>query len=272
MSPLVHSSCILLLFCIHTSWAQEVTKLPPFPSARNIRPTIDAHVSKLDSVFVYSYTVRNDTRAAQSINGIMIEIGECSAYLYLMPTNWRPGIYRHHSLRVWSWGSMDDADDIHPGNSNRQLGFTSSGLPGIMVARIRGNNRQELIDSTGAEPEYDMTDADIYHNCVFRQTVAPRVVPKSTSTTLLLDTLLAYVLQARDLGWIASKRSAEKYFHLFAAIRSDSIQANVGSLSSQCDTILRFVQDDVGTEISSEAYALIYFNTLYLKERLHSGN
>jgi hypothetical protein len=83
-----------------------------------------------------------------------------------------------------------------------------------------------------------------------------------------LDTLTSFVARSRELGWITTQSTSDKYLSYFATAKIGSQQNNIAAVRLALNNVLRDVDIDSSSTLSSEAYALLRFNTEYLLEHL----
>jgi hypothetical protein len=80
----------------------------------------------------------------------------------------------------------------------------------------------------------------------------------------IADSLLAYVDSSYAFGWILSTTVHDKYTNYFTTARSQIQGANLAGARTTLQTVLAEVDIDSSSTLTSEAYALIRYNTEYL--------
>ena len=167
------------------------------------------------------------------------------------------------------WGA--DSATIEPGQSLGGFVMVSKGLPAIRRCVVSPFFDFDSLFSEERFPnEEDIPNTDSIQNAVkfYGWTVGPTAPPKIFIGSDWLDTLTSYVSQSRSLVWITTQRIAAKYTNYFASAKSQ-LQANN---TAQARAILQSVLIDVNVDnlstLTSEAYALIRYNTEYLLAQL----
>jgi hypothetical protein len=127
----------------------------------------------------------------------------------------------------------------------------------------------EELDSlvTAGFPENDVL-RPWYSDALAGKTVSPRLTFTTLNPTLMIDSLLYYTFESRNLTWIANQSTADKYTGLYTRAKSDFQQNNTTSARARLDTVLRQIPLDSVANLTSEAYALLKFNTEYLLSQL----
>jgi phosphoribosyl-AMP cyclohydrolase len=105
----------------------------------------------------------------------------------------------------------------------------------------------------------------------FGWTVGPTAPPLDLVPTVWLDTLSSYTSQSLLLGWITTQAIADKYLSYFSSARAELVQGDSAGARTPLQQVLRDVDIDSTTNLTSEAYALIRYNTEYLLSQLPAG-
>jgi hypothetical protein len=158
---------------------------------------------------------------------------------------------------------------IKPGNSVEGIVLMSKGLPGIRSFTVMPDFQDDLFfpnpDDTTITDDID----SIRHVINFYgNTVGPTAPPINFIPTVWCDTLTSYTTQSRTLGWIKDDATENKYLGYFASAKTKLVQQdNVGARTILLQA-LKDVDIDSTTNFTSEAYALICYNTKYLLAQL----
>jgi hypothetical protein len=160
---------------------------------------------------------------------------------------------------------------VGPGDSLR-VSLRSIALPGI--------NRFWAEGWYGpiSEQEYDSLVAigfspnDIlkpwYLDAYEGKTVTP-VLPSLLLNNLdFLDTLASYTTDSRPLGWIKDQPTADKYLSYFSSARARLVQGDSAGARTPLQQVLHDVEIDSTANLTSEACALLRYNTEYLVDKL----
>ena len=196
----------------------------------------------------------------------------------------------------WSNTNIDpsglhvERTDIGPGDSMTGFSFSSRGLPIIINSYLQGN--APGLAFTG-DPPAEMSvllDSILVfpNNSVVRQTIGPKDPMMSLMPVTFLDTLLSYTRQSADLGWLGRERdndcddderpedgvakNIEKRLEKARRFleREDPLQARkeLEKLVQKVERIWKRSQDQDKSLMTSEAYALLKYNTDYLIDHL----
>jgi hypothetical protein len=180
---------------------------------------------------------------------------------------------------LWSGGYtnaltaiFDGEPYLLPGQSLGGFEMMSKGLPGIRRCIV-----SPYFDVIALFPDPDDTTLTDYGPPVdsvrqavkFRTfTIGPTAPPSNFVSLIFLDTLSSYATRSRTLHWVANQSTADKYAGLFARAKSDLQQNNTNAARARLDTVLRQIPLDSIANLTSEAYALLKFNTEYLLSQL----
>ncbi len=192
------------------------------------------------------------------------------------PTGWifGLGIASAPSRGYASWGSRDEPFRLSPGQVLTGLSLTSRGLPGVREARL-----QPPVPYGDLPEQYDDPDelAKFVDTLMLRtKTVAPKAPPANFVPLEFLNYLIALLHDSRQQGWIkvdgihqsllaellAAKRSLE-------AGRDEPARGQLKAFANEVQAVSCPEFSCPGNKpLTSEAYALLYFNGQYLVERL----
>src|SRR3990172_2712483 len=253
-----------------------------FEPTTKISPMIGARVSRHgDSLlFTYDYTIRNGATSVQRLQDFDIEIGSSLSNTVSPGDSWHTGFYSIASVFGWydsrgQDGVPDPLDGIAPDSLEKGFSFSSVGLPAIVNSYSRG--KPAVILSFPDEPPSEIVDAlrplrAFPHNSVVRRTVGPRDPTYPFDTLVFVDTLLSYVTESHSLNWINSESIADKYTSYFILARTQLESNNVSVARLKLQQVLTDVDVDSSSSLTSEAYALLRYNTEYLLDHLPAGS
>jgi hypothetical protein len=278
-----------------------------FEPATKIAPKASAVVSweKDSNTFVYSYTIANGPHSKQNLLSFFLEFPKGIEPINETANRWFNGrahfatAGRSEKTEGWDW--MGD-QGLEPGWSTDGFALASSSLPGMTNAYFRG-----AVKMLGfpAEPPFEI-DRQVARlevfptNHVRRATVGPVLLPDQISLSTLLDTLISYTRQSANLGWLGKERdddcddderpdagiarNIEQRFQKAKRelTKGDSVQARkeLEKLVQKVERIWKRSQEDEKKHrkdkwekrdqviMTSEAYALLKYNTEYLVDRL----
>lgn len=237
----------------------QVTAEPTLPLPRD-RLSVDVRVTvrRAGEVLRYAYTLFNRSSSLQSADDFLLEP---TAGLRIAAiggrANWKPAsgpsFVRWTNLILFG-----DENFIRPGELDSNFSIQREGVPRIGRYYVQGHNGDEFSGS------------GILINSASGFTVAPSdsVIPFVTLD--FLDTLTGYTIQSRTIGWVKDQQTSDKYIGYFNSIKNNLQQNNVGSARAVLQQVLRDVDIDSSSALTSEAYALIRYNSEYLMGQLPS--
>jgi hypothetical protein len=153
---------------------------------------------------------------------------------------------------------------IRPGYTDSNFSALSRGLPAIVHFFAQGEND----NSESAEIDLDLWYQNVLVNSCQGNSVGPQDPLNHTSALAFIDTLLSFVARSRSLGWITDQRIADKYTNYFITVRSRLQQADTWDANKALQSVLAQANLDSSSALTSEAYALIRYNTEYLIAQL----
>jgi len=210
----------------------------------------------------YYYRWSNDSTSAQKIRSIFLQDANHEAiaisppgWLSLLPT-------KPFNAILWDLGDSQKRRMIKAGQSGEGFELRDTGLPAIIRYFVKGYAPSTIWD----EPEHTDEEVrnDILMNSVSGFTIAPKLPPSPFEPLNFLDTLSSYTTQSRSLGWINNQPTADKYLGYFSTARAKLVQRDSGGARTILQQVLHDVDIDSTANLTSEAYALLKFNTEYL--------
>lgn len=100
------------------------------------------------------------------------------------------------------------------------------------------------------------------------QTIGPSNPPSPFDSLKFLDTLKSYTTRSRSLGWIGDQTTTAKYTTFCDSAKAQLQRGDVRKTRASLDSATANAQRDSGNVLTSEAYALIFFNAKFLLSRL----
>ncbi len=177
-----------------------------------------------------------------------------------------------------SWTSPYGMFRVSPGTTLDSVVVTSHGIPSLRrfvaspsynpkpAVEITPENEDSVYMNT-PEPtaEQDSAEVALEDSIKVRGwTIGPTAPPLNFDGSSWLDTLTSYTTQSRSLGWIKDQARADKYSGYFASAKTSLQQNNTGAARSTLQQVVQQVNIDSTSSLTSEAYALIRYNTEYL--------
>lgn len=196
----------------------------------------------------------------------------------LGPPDWTLGLGFHskNDVRGYaSWGGIEDSSLILPGQSLEGFQLTSYGLPGIRTVEVHPdidwqNVPDEFSDSAKAR---QLRDSLIFST----KTVGPTAPPADFVPKEFLNYLISLLHDSRDLGWVKEDKAQEKLLKQLLKAKRDLEKDKTANAVKELKKFVEEVEDSSCREfhcrdrrkaLTSEAYALLYFNGQYLIEQL----
>jgi len=165
------------------------------------------------------------------------------------------------------------AGQIKPGEEKHGFALSSKGLPAIRnFTAVPIFDPNDYYPSVGNVPNPDSLaqivdqerEAIKYHG----YTIGPSAPPLNFVATAWCDTIMSYTTQSRTIGWITNQTTTNKYLNYFTTTKTQLHANNIGGARSTLQTVLTNAISDSTSNLTSEAYALIYYNTQYLLTQL----
>ncbi len=194
------------------------------------------------------------------------------------PDGWLQSLEIHygHPRRGWAgWGSSDEPFRVAPARSQDGYELTSYGLPGLRPAEI-----EPAIDLNALPDEYfgnvelsvALQEGLVFHT----KTVGPKAPPATFVPLEFLNYLIALLHDSRQQGWVTVDGIHQSLLAKLLAAKRSLEAGRTQPAKGQLNAFLNEVQAVSCPQFScpgnkpltSEAYALLYFNGQFLAERL----
>lgn len=168
-----------------------------------------------------------------------------------------------------SWGSTFNETEIPPGGQLANLTITSYGLPSIRSYLIKPKYNPPPVDEGQVTKEsFDSLRTTTSSLAQGGFTIGPMARPFPFDSLKFLDTLKSYTSRSLSLGWITSSTVATKYNTLFDTIKAQIQRGSGQAARIALDSVIANCNRDSSGAVTSEAYALLRFNSQYLKSHL----
>jgi hypothetical protein len=194
------------------------------------------------------------------------------------PEGWLSGLRidrERPSYGSAGWGSMDEPFRILPGHTLQGFQLTSYGLPGIRATEILPDiDIENLPEEFDENPEAirQLRQSLTFHT----KTVAPKAPPATFVPIEFLNYLITLVHDSRQIGWITRDGAKTS---LLAKLTNAKRKLEVGDAKVTKNILKAFLNEVEATScqefecpgnkpLTSEAYALLFFNGQFLWERL----
>jgi len=231
----------------------------------NITVNVGCDATKDDNVYAFKYSVYNDSESEQRVDYFTVAC-KTDSIVKTQPQGWDS-----RSHWVWNqegWGTevfnWNKPKEILPGRSLDSFKIVSPDLPVISLYVVRGENMLPLT----TEYTSDEDSTDFVNNSVKGFTIGPSTLPNPFVPLNFLDTLINYTQRSLELDWITNQNIADKYDSLFSTAKTLLEGNHIPWVNSTLHTVLAEANEDSSGNITSEAYALLRYNTEYLIENL----
>lgn len=284
----------IIFICITmTCWYTTIFAQGIIIAGDKIKPILKTIIHKENSGFLYKYTISNDTGAQQEIYRFLLIPSSAIAVNNLnAPEKWYIGV---HNEDLFIINCVASDKNIKPGNSLGIFSFYSFSIPGVIIFYAEGEHPLPSFPEGMADdsiPGYD--DLTPYGPGVVGRTIGPTVPPINFVATIWCDTLLSYTRQSVALCWLKTTRdddcdddeqpndgvakNIEKRIEKAKKelMKGDSVKARkeLEKLVKKVERIYKKSEElekkkrEREMTMTSEAYALLKYNTEYLIERL----
>ncbi len=238
-----------------------------FLPAASAKADVNCKVSHRDDIYMFNYEVFNKHNSKRRIQKFHIEHG-----LYDLngsaPFGWKYGHAVKKTPASWVYDLSNTANLILPGQSKKGFIIESFGLPKII---------NFYIQSERGSAQYNGDDVlikmhnDIINNSFKGKTIAPFEISSPFIPINFIDTLKNYNTQSYELGWIKEEPTLTKYNNYLTTAKNYLIEGDSTSARNELQLVINDCVADSSTVLTSEAFALLYFNTEYLISQLPEG-
>jgi hypothetical protein len=220
-----------------------------------VQLTVNMRVVQVNQKFQYDFFIRSSSSSLQDLQEFAVD-RLTDSVVFAQPR--RLWVTSLPWPRVISWycDGLYGFNYILPGENSSEFAFTTvdTTLPRIIKFYAQGVNGKP--------------SDDIMTNSFYGLTVGPSKPPSPFMPLDFLDTLTNYTTQSRLLGWIKDQTTTDKYSGYFSSAKTSLQQNNIASTRATLQQVLQDANVDSTANITSEAYALICYNTEYLLSQL----
>jgi len=209
----------------------------------------------------YTYSVYNIPDSKQSLEEFAVRNFANEPNSILKPKNW--AFNPHLRFRLVSWDIQHFLEQhrealLEPGELLDTLSFRSDGLPRVARFFALGNNGR-----------LDNKINNLINNSFSGLTLGPWLPDSTLSLESFTDTLETFRFRScEELGWANDTTVCGQLENQLSQVKTalqnqDSIQA-----ANVLAEFIALVEQEKETSLTSEGYALLFFNSEYLAERL----
>jgi len=253
---------------LYGNWASTPQALPSgFYPRDKVNLTLNAIVKNIGGRFSYNYKLQSLSSSKQMINAFVLVTPPDSITNGASPVDWDFGGVPAEAV---GWLAPEGFDAfIKPGFSDSSFYFETTRQPAIIQSLIRGDNGSwSSIFGDTVDYSIEQWFDEAKSNSFKTTTVGPADLPNPFVPLNYLDTLSSYATESRTLSWIKDQTTVNKYLGYFSSAKAQLQSNNVAGTRLTLQTILANAISDSTSNLSSEAYALIYYNTQYLLGQL----
>ncbi len=244
----------------------QIDSIDMFFPRNNFTALLKANVfTSYNDTLLFNYQIYNEPISRQSINVFDIKTGMDSVISVSSPNGWI-GDSRHKAV-IWDDSTYDKGIifkyKIKPGQTRSNFSYRTNGLPIITNAYLRGCNYQwqgDYINNTRRN--------DYLNNSVIIKTIAAKLPPSPFIPINFIDTIKTYCDSSYSLSWIKEEPTLTKYNNYLTTAKNYLIEGDSTSARSELQLVINDCVADSSTVLTSEAFALLYFNTEYLISQL----
>jgi hypothetical protein len=231
-----------------------------FPANR-LTVKCKAKVERNGYNFAYLYSWSNDSSSEQSVNSITLFNSSCDGEVE-SPWRWL-GKSGGTVAPIIGWSAVTYYEQmILPSTVKDSFKVNCDKYPKIIDFYIQGNCLAPDFST------YEEVINDLIHNSFHGYTIGPGDQTENIIPFNFIDTLLQYSSRSSELGWMTNQTTANKYDSLFNLTKAQLQQNNNNTARATLQTVLQQVDIDSTNYLTSEAYALLRYNTEYLLENI----
>jgi len=240
--------------------------VPEYVPMNLLTTQVNCKVERSQYGFLYNYTIKNDSTSKQPIWRFVVEKPYEYVYAGSDTPNEKWNDYYSDNWDLYLWEVNTDLqkypfDYLSPGEEKSDYKLETE-TPLIYIGNyyIQGKN--------GEEPYNDLY---ILVNSVKGKTLYGKYPPDPFIPLNFLDILINYTDSSYSLGWITNQPTTDKYDSLFITAKTQLQQNNNNAARTTLQTVLQEVDVDSTNNLTSEAYALLRYNTEYLINQIPEG-
>jgi hypothetical protein len=225
-------------------------------------PEINCNVSNLDNQLKFQYIIGNDGNSQQTIYEFYIS----NIAVNSVDADSESGNGFEAALfdNMWLFSASSPSTLIPPGKTVGDFWYIGEGLPGVSKSYLRGLIPPELARGISDESMRE----SVYDNSVIKTTIGLKGIPDNIEPKSYVDTLIYYTTQSYELHWIEN----EGIFNSLTVKLENAKDHLANDRNGQAANVLNAITNEVeaqnGNQLTSEAYALLYYNAEYLIEQI----
>ncbi len=245
----------------------DQNKIRPDQLPRNVLyANVKSVIEKSGSKYFYSYTVINSNESVQSIEDFVLENHAEKPALVLSPFDWEFSPNIPDDLISWSIKfpvEYHRESLIQPNKISDSLKFLSNGIPRVASFYLQGNNGDYGI----VRPE------GLKLNSFSGYTLGPWLPDSSMSLIDFSDTLETFRFRScEELDWATDATVCGQLENELSQVKTALLAEDSLAAANALQRFIDLVEAEKEASLTSEGYALMYFNAQYLKKRTGSNS
>jgi hypothetical protein len=261
---------VVLLFTPSLSYSQLRTEIIngdtvlifKHPQKGLINEVLTIDINKGLANYTYNYSLSNESGAKQNI-WLWLIISDSKISAVQSPENWN-SLSTGEPNRI-SWASRNSSFRIKPGEKLEGFSFESEFLPKIKKYYMEG--WEQIVLQAGQEPD-SIENPSFFDTAKEGYMVFPRdsVIENVLDFTDTLETFRHR--SCEELEWATDAGVCVELEEDLSEIRTALVAGDSLSAANALAEFIALVETEKNTSLTSEGYALLYFNAEYLAERL----
>jgi len=236
----------------------------------NVNPEVTATVTLNESaLYQYEYKLKNDASALQPLLRFSL-ISKELMYDIQSPNELWLGLYADRIGRVvWS-KSRASILGIIPGDSSSTFSYISSHLPKIAISFSENSSWISFPnEKRGPFGKLDSIIDSLNTNGVKKLTLGPWLPDSTMSLEAFIDTLETFRFRScEELDWATNTTVCGTLEDQLSDVKASLSTGDSLSVANTLQDFLELVEAEKDQSLTSEGYALLYFNGKYLADRL----
>ncbi len=241
----------------------------PFTAADNFVARIRARIEMRGSQRSFIYSILNDSRSRQSIRYFFLPHLIDSVH-WAQPDGWSPSISPDGSFTGFGADPKDSSGQhyIKPGTELGGFEMSCDGLPRIVPYYLQASFSPLNPTSAQERRIFATMKSNVLTNSVTGSTIGAAAPESKFVASAFVDTLASDVSRSRSLSWIKSQAVGVRYLEILRKVKTNLLHAKTDTACDLLRQLLKQVSIDKSASLTSEAYALLRFNSEYMLSQL----
>lgn len=243
-----------------------------------INPSITCKVVKkiASNEYYFNWHIKNEIDSEQNLNYFIIETKDPSI-VDVSTSKWHSRrIHKPDGIGYGNRYKWYGDQGLQPSWQTNGFILSTYGLPTIGDSYFQGLGGSILTFSDPPPPEKIMKVikklTSFPGSYVNRPTIVPIKISSENNYSIFLDTLKYYANFSKNFNWITNQSTYDKYSKYLNNAKKFLSKEDTNFTIVCLERVLEEVAIDSSESITSEAFALLYFNTEYLINKLPEIN